>query len=95
MDPPSINVYLESYALGRFAIGYGRIGPTEVRLVLIALNVALALGAGLEFRIAGIGMTAFDVVGLVVAAVMCALMIGRALANLRRLSAEEPAAARS
>src|SRR5437762_12514570 len=26
----SINVYLESYALGRFAIGYGRIGPTEV-----------------------------------------------------------------
>src|SRR5919198_2269776 len=28
----SINVYLESYALGRFSIGYGRVGPTEVRL---------------------------------------------------------------
>src|SRR5437762_4394188 len=91
----SINVYLESYALGRFAIGYGRIGPTEVRLVLVALNVALALGAGLDFHLAGIGMTAFDVVGLGVAVVMCALMIGRAVANLRRLGAEEPAAARS
>ncbi|MEA2482696.1 MAG: hypothetical protein QOC55_643 [Thermoleophilaceae bacterium] len=91
----SINVYLESYALGRFSIGYGRIGPTELRLVLIALNVALALGAGLDFRLAGIGMTAFDVVGLAAAGLMCALMTGRAFANLRRLSREERAAARS
>ncbi len=90
----SINVYLESYALGRFSIGYGRLGPTEVRVVLIALNTALALGAGLDFKLAGIGVTAFDVVGLAVAAVMCALMIGRAVMNLRRLSAEEPAASR-
>src|SRR3954467_6417531 len=36
----SINVYLESYALGRFSIGYGRLGPTEVRVLLIALYVA-------------------------------------------------------
>jgi phosphatidylglycerophosphate synthase len=90
----SINVYLESQALGRFSIGYGRVGPTEVRLVLIALNTALVLGAGLDFHIAGIGMTAFDVVGLAVAGVMCALMIGRAVANLRLLSKDEPAAAR-
>jgi archaetidylinositol phosphate synthase len=90
----SINVYLESYALGQFAIGYGRIGPTEVRVVLIALNVALALGAGLDFRVAGIALTAFDVVGLAVAGVMCALLIGRAIANLRRLRLEEPAASR-
>ena len=90
----SINVYLESYALGRFSIGYGHIGPTEVRIVLIALNVALALGAGLDFHLAGIGLTAFDVVGLAVAALMCALLAGRAVANLRRLGRDEPAAAR-
>jgi archaetidylinositol phosphate synthase len=91
----SINVYLESYALGRFSIGYGRLGPTEVRVALIALNVALALGAGLDFRMAGIGMTAIDIGGLAVAGLMCALMIGRAVANLRRLRLEEPAASRS
>jgi archaetidylinositol phosphate synthase len=90
----SINVYLESYALGRFSIGYGRIGPTEVRVILIALNLALALGAGLDFKLAGIGLTAFDVVGLGVAGVMCALLVGRAIANLRRLRRDEPAAAR-
>jgi hypothetical protein len=32
----------ESYAFGRFSIGYGLIGPTEVRAILIALNTALA-----------------------------------------------------
>src|SRR4051812_27035081 len=90
----SINVYLESYALGRFSIGYGRIGPTEVRIVLIGLNVALALGAGLGFHLGGIAMTAFDVVGLGVAAVMCVLLVSRAVANLRSLSRDEPAAAR-
>src|SRR4051812_46947799 len=86
----SINVYLESYALGRFSIGYGRIGPTEVRLVLIALNTALALGAPLDFALRGVHMTAFDAVGLAVAALMVVLMAARAFANLRRLSIEEP-----
>lgn len=90
----SINVYLESYALGRFSIGYGRIGPTEVRIVLIALNVALALGAELDFHLAGIGLTAVDVIGVAVAGLMCTLMAGRVLSNLRRLGREEPAAAR-
>jgi hypothetical protein len=40
-------------------------------------------------------MTAMDVGGLAVAGLMCALMIGRAIANLRRLRLEEPAASRS
>src|SRR3954452_4660551 len=90
----SINVYLESYALGRFSIGYGKVGPTEVRVLLIALNTALALGLGLDFKLAGIGMTVFDVVGLGIAAVMVVLMIGRAAVNLRQLGRDEPAAAR-
>src|SRR3989441_1488388 len=34
----SINVYLESSVFGVFKISYGHIGPTEVRLLLIALN---------------------------------------------------------
>jgi archaetidylinositol phosphate synthase len=41
----SINVYLESAAFGVFRLGYGRIGPTEARLLLIAANTVLALGS--------------------------------------------------
>ena len=91
----SINVYLESYAFGRFSIGYGLVGPTEVRLILIALNTVVALGAGLDFVLADLELTAFDVIGLGIAATMIVLLIGRAARNLRALARKEPAAPRS
>jgi archaetidylinositol phosphate synthase len=90
----SINVYLESYAFGRFSIGYGLIGPTEIRLILIALNTIVALGAGLDFVIADLELTLFDVIGLAIAATMIALLLGRAARNLRALARKEPAAPR-
>jgi archaetidylinositol phosphate synthase len=90
----SINVYLESYALGRFSIGYGLIGPTEVRLSLVALNTALALGLSLRFSVDDLLFTALDVVGAGVVAVMVALLVVRAVRNLRELAREEPAAPR-
>ena len=90
----SINVYLESYAFGRFSLGYGYLGPTEIRAILIALNTALALGIGLEFRLVELNLTVFDVIGLGIAAVMLALLTTRAFKNLRELAREEPAASR-
>jgi len=90
----SINVYLESYAFGRFSIGYGYIGPTEVRLILVCLNTVVALGAGLDFVFADLDLTLFDVIGLGIAATMIALLGGRAVKNLRELARKEPAARR-
>jgi phosphatidylglycerophosphate synthase len=90
----SINVYLESYAFGRFSIGYGLIGPTEVRLILVALNTALALGLSLRFSVNDLSLTALDVVGTGVVAVMVALLVVRAVRNLRELARDEPAAPR-
>jgi archaetidylinositol phosphate synthase len=90
----SINVYLESYAFNRFSIGYGKIGPTEIRLILIALNTALALELGLDFRLVGLDLTVFDIVGISIASVMIVLLIGRSLRNLRELARKEPAAKR-
>jgi archaetidylinositol phosphate synthase len=90
----SINVYLESYALGRFSIGYGLIGPTEVRLILIGLNTALALHLGLDFSIGHLNMTVFDVVGLGLAGTMIVLLVGRVISNLRELGRREPGASR-
>ena len=90
----SINVYLESYALGRFSIGYGLVGPTEVRVLLIALNTALALGVELRFDALGSALTALDLVGIALAGGMLLLLAGRAWRNLRALAREEPAARR-
>lgn len=86
----SINVYLETYVFDEFSFSYGRIGPTEVRVILIALNTAAFLiGAG-QFELWGIGMTAFDVVGALIAVAMLLMLLVRAGANLRKLAALEP-----
>jgi archaetidylinositol phosphate synthase len=80
----SINTYLETHALGVFTLGYGRFGPTEARLMLIAVNSALAIGL--------IGNGLLDMLGIGLAAAMIAALIGRAGRNLKRLAELEPAA---
>jgi hypothetical protein len=90
----SINVFLESMSFGRFRLGYGYLGPTEIRAVLIALNTALALDLGLDFDILELNLTVVDVIGLGIAAVMLALLTFRVFTNLRELAKEEPAAPR-
>ena len=90
----SINVYLESFAFNRFSIGYGYVGPTEIRLILIALNTVVALGAGLDFVVADLELTVFDLIGLAIAGTMIALLAARAARNLRELARKEPPAPR-
>jgi archaetidylinositol phosphate synthase len=89
----SINTYLETQAFGVFSLGYGRLGPTEARIGLIALNTALALGAGLEASVGGLGVTLLDLIGLGAAAAMLACLAVRAARNLRVLAEREPYAA--
>jgi archaetidylinositol phosphate synthase len=87
----SINTYLETNALGVFSLGYGRLGPTEARVGLIAVNTLLALGLVPAISVAGIGITVLDLVGLGVAGAMLAALAVRAFRNLRELAEREPA----
>jgi phosphatidylglycerophosphate synthase len=86
----SINVYLETHVHGEFSFGYGWLGPTEARLLLIGLNTLAATLGPLSFTVAGIGATAFDVVGVAAAAGMAGLLVQRVARNLRRLARLEP-----
>ncbi|MET0511538.1 MAG: CDP-alcohol phosphatidyltransferase family protein [Thermoleophilaceae bacterium] len=90
----SINTYLETYAFGVFTLGYGRLGPTEVRLALIVLNTMIAVGLGLGFHVGGLGLTVLDLIGLGIAGVMIAALLARAARNLRVLAEQEPAGVR-
>ena len=87
----SINTYLETQAFGVFSLGYGRLGPTEARLGLIALNTLLGLGVGLEASVGGLGVTVLDVIGLAAVAAMLGGLAVRAARNLRALALREPA----
>ena len=87
----SINTYLETNALGVFSLGYGRLGPTEARLGLIAVNVVLALGLVPSFTLAGLGLGVLDAFGLALAALMLGGLAVRVARNLRELARLEPA----
>jgi archaetidylinositol phosphate synthase len=87
----SVNTYLETQAFGVFRLGYGRVGPTEMRLALVALNTLIAVGMGLGFEVAGLGLTVLDLIGLGVAGVMVVALLTRAARNLRVLAEREPA----
>jgi len=77
-----------------FLIGYGLLGPAEIRVVLILLNTALALGLGLDFGLPELNLTVFDVIGLGIVALMLALLTVRVFGNRRELAKEEPSAQR-
>jgi archaetidylinositol phosphate synthase len=81
----SINTYLETQAFGVFSLGYGRLGPTEARLGLIAVNTALALGVALPLDAAVLAGVALALAGLVF----------RAGRNLRTLGRREPPGVRA
>src|SRR5688500_8140650 len=80
----SINTYLETHAFGTFTLGYGRLGPTEARVLLIGVNTALALGV-IQFGL-------LDVLGIGLVAAMAAALVVRAARNLKRLAELAPAA---
>lgn len=86
----SINVYLESAVFGAFRLGYGRLGPTEVRVILIAVNTGLAL----HRHVPGLGAIPIRLVAdTVIGAIgigMLTLLALRFARNLRALATLEP-----
>ena len=86
----SINVYLETHVFGKFRYGYGVLGPTEARVLLIVLNLVALLIGPLRFREFHLGLTPFDVLGILAALSMAGLLMSRVVRNLRDLARDEP-----
>jgi archaetidylinositol phosphate synthase len=59
----SIEVYLATYTVGKFQLSFAMFSPTELRLLLIAGNIALLRGASV--MIAGKHYLLFDVGGVI------------------------------
>jgi phosphatidylglycerophosphate synthase len=79
----AVNVYLESSVFGIVKVEYGRIGPTEARLVLIAVNTVLVLGVRPTVRVANWTL-------VIVLAGMALVFVWRLARNLSRLAKLEP-----
>mgnify|MGYP001816940038 FL=1 len=86
----SINVSLETHVFGEFRLGHGLLGPTEARLLLIALNTLALLLTPMRFTLRGVTFTLFDIIGVAGALGMFGILVTRAAGNLRALSRLEP-----
>jgi len=79
----AVNVYLESTVFGVVKVEYGRVGPTEARLVLILVNTVLALGVRPGARVANWALA-------ITLAAMTLVFVLRLARNLSRLAKVEP-----
>jgi phosphatidylglycerophosphate synthase len=79
----AINSYLAAYALGIFKISQWKMGPTEIRLLLIIGNLFLIHSA--HTRIFGHRFLLFDVGGVVSIAGMAAILVFSSIKNTRTL----------
>jgi archaetidylinositol phosphate synthase len=83
----SIEGYLASYTLGKFHLSYWKFGPTEIRLLLAAGNLALlrwptAKILGTQFRV-------FDIGGVISIVGMAMMLIVSAIRHTATLYREE------
>lgn len=85
----SVQVYLATYALGKFQMSFAKFGPTEVRVLLSLGNAWLWFHP--DARVLGSPFRLFDVAGLIAIAGMTAMLIASAIGNTVELyRAETP-----
>ena len=80
--------YLAAYTLSRFEMSQGLFGPTEIRLLLIAGNVALLRSP--YSTLFGHRLLLFDVGGTIATAGMMAMVIVVAIRHTAQLYRQEP-----
>ena len=83
----SIEAYLATYTLGEFRLSYWRFGPTEIRLLLAAGNIAL-----LRHRVVnvfGTTLPLFDLGGAIAIAGMTLMLMAATRRHVRQLYHEE------
>jgi len=83
----SIEAYLATYTLGRFRLSYWKLGPTEIRILLAAGNVALWRNP--MVTVLGRQYLLFDLGGVVAIAGMDLMLVVSAIRHTARLYREE------
>jgi len=85
----SIQSYLATYTLGTFQLSFWKFSPTELRVLLVAGNIAL-LVRGPMARLAGRTFLLFDIGGVAGIAGMTAMLIISSIRTTRTLYRLEP-----
>jgi archaetidylinositol phosphate synthase len=83
----AIHIYLSTYTEGVFKIAYGKVGGTELRILLIAGNLVLLVHPRVE--LAGRSYALYDVAGALGIAALAVTLVVSTVRSTRRLFALE------
>jgi archaetidylinositol phosphate synthase len=83
----SIEIYLATHTMGTFHLSYWRFGPTELRLLLVAGNLAALRNP--MVKIAGQQWLLFDVGFTIGTAALAVILVQATVAHTRQLYREE------
>lgn len=88
----SIYTYLSTIVMDKFRLTYASLGPTEARLIIIAVFILYIFNpwSDVSVDIAGMPWSVFDITGVVVAAVIFLLYILSMIRDLRYLAKIDP-----
>ena len=93
----SISVYINAHLKGEFRLTYAGMGPTEFRLIMIVVNTLFATIAPLrEWAVSfyvfdtPIALGAFDIVGLVILAVLIVIHLSNFCRDLKEYEKMDP-----
>lgn len=79
----SVQVYLATYTVGTFQLSFAKFGPTEIRILLSAGNMALWIHP--DARIFGSSLRLLDVGGTIAAAGMFGMLVIATIYNTAKL----------
>lgn len=88
----SLEVYLATHSLGQFNMSFFGVGPTELRLLLAAGNIAMLIRP--TTSVFGTGLTPFDIGGIIGAIGLAVTFVYSAIKNTSTLYRMEPMVAK-
>lgn len=88
----SIYTYIGTILKGEFLLTYGNFGPTELRLIIIAINTLFMYTSWprLSYTVCNLSLTVFDFVGLFIATFLFVAWLVQFLKDRKILSERDP-----
>ena len=85
-----ILTYIDTAVSGVYKISYGKIGPTEVRVILMGLNAIFYFASNPLIRIGRVSIFSFDAIMLCVAIAFFLYFLGFTFLRMRELNVQDP-----
>ncbi len=84
----STHVYIRTAVEGVFKISFGTVGPTEMRAIIVIVNIAIMLAEGWFLTPIAGSLLPFDVIGIVLAVALSGVFLVTSMQHAVRLARE-------